>query len=583
MAHTPLVIPPGVVTDSPANAASGRWIASNRVSFRDGALQNMRGWAKAFSDPAQGVPRAAVRWTLLTGGSVTAVGTHRKLNIFQGGKRYDITPIRSSGTLGANPFATSSGSSVVTVTHTAHAAQAGDTVTFSGATTVGGLSMNGEWVVSEVISTSSYRVTLASSASSSATGGGSGVTYAYEIYAGSEDSEAGAGWGTGAWGEGTWGTPHQSDVLVPARTWWLAPWGEDLIACHTNGSIYWWDATNGVQTRATLLSGAPTNNAGVLVSDEDRHIIVIGAGGDPLAVQWPNQGSLTDWTPSATSTADTRRILHGSVLVSAIKSGSETLLLTDESIYSLRYTGGTVTSHSLTRIPGSISIMSAHAIAQHSDAVYWMGNGQFYAYDGRVQIIPCPLANTLRSMMNVRQASKIIAGANYVTGEIIWFWPAGNENDHYIKFSLIDRAWDMGELARTAWFERGESANPIGLHPNGTIYEHESTTVTQAVNVTLRCRKYNSSTPVDFGPFTITPDTHYIRPHARGRYVSMLLEGTIDGDGQPEPWSAETGPFSIGDGDEVMFVDRIVPDVKFLPHVVRIGAFSFAARSDGQQ
>jgi hypothetical protein len=71
------------------------------------------------------------------------------------------------------------GSAVVLVTDTAHGALEGDFVTFSGATAVGGLTLNNEYQIS-LIDEDSYNITAETTASSTANGGGT-VTAAYQV------------------------------------------------------------------------------------------------------------------------------------------------------------------------------------------------------------------------------------------------------------------------------------------------------------------------------------------------------------------------------------------------------------------
>ena len=80
------------------------------------------------------------------------------------------------GTLGSNPFATSNGSSTVTVTQSGHQLNVGDSVTFSGASGVAGLDINGTFVVASA-STDSYTFTASSAANSDVSGGGSSVAF----------------------------------------------------------------------------------------------------------------------------------------------------------------------------------------------------------------------------------------------------------------------------------------------------------------------------------------------------------------------------------------------------------------------
>lgn len=81
-----------------------------------------------------------------------------------------------SGALGADPFTTVSGSSTVTVALPAHSFNQGGIFNSSGAAAVGGLTPNGTFEIIAV-STNSFDIDAGSPATSSATGGGSAVTY----------------------------------------------------------------------------------------------------------------------------------------------------------------------------------------------------------------------------------------------------------------------------------------------------------------------------------------------------------------------------------------------------------------------
>lgn len=62
--------------------------------------------------------------------------------------------------------------------------------------------------------------------------------------------------------------------------------GEDLISNPRAGGVYYWDKSDGLNTRSVALSSltgsnlAPTKGLQVIVSDIDRHAIVLGA--DPI-------------------------------------------------------------------------------------------------------------------------------------------------------------------------------------------------------------------------------------------------------------------------------------------------------------
>jgi hypothetical protein len=205
---------PGVDRENTRYAAEGGWYETNKVRFRRGMPQKIGGWVRLSSATFLGICRSMLNWVTLQGQNLVSVGTNLKYYIERGGAYYDITPIRSTVTL-TNPFDTTDGSAVVLVTDVAHGALEGDFVTFSGATAVGGLTLNNEYQIS-LIDEDSYNITAETTASSTATGGGT-VTAAYQINTGNEIAVPFTGWSGGTWGSGTWGFGGTTDA--PIRLW----------------------------------------------------------------------------------------------------------------------------------------------------------------------------------------------------------------------------------------------------------------------------------------------------------------------------------------------------------------------------
>jgi hypothetical protein len=190
---------PGYDKQSTSYGAEGKWVDGENIRFRYGQPEKIGGWIKLFADKLIGVVRDQFAWSDLTGTRHLALGTDKKLYIYKEGAIADVTPLRNTETGLTNPFVTTSGSAIVTVTDASHGATAGDFVTFSGASAVGGLDMNAEFEITEITSSSVYTVTHSSNASSGATGGGSSaVTAAYQISPGPEVNAYGYGWGISA-------------------------------------------------------------------------------------------------------------------------------------------------------------------------------------------------------------------------------------------------------------------------------------------------------------------------------------------------------------------------------------------------
>jgi hypothetical protein len=225
------------------------WYISEKVRFRQGTPEKIGGWQRISGQTFLGICRSLWNWVTLSFDNLLAVGTNLKFYIERGGNYYDITPIRETATL-TNPFSTTINQTTVVVTDNTHGAATGDFVTFSGASAVGGLTLNGNYQIT-VTGTNTYTITASAQASSTATGGGT-VTAKYEIPVGPAIQGAVTGWGAGGWGMGTWGFGVTGTEAL--RLWVSQNWGEDLVFAYRSGPIYYWDATNGVTTRGVALN-----------------------------------------------------------------------------------------------------------------------------------------------------------------------------------------------------------------------------------------------------------------------------------------------------------------------------------------
>ena len=200
---------PGIDRESTSFASDQSWFDSDLIRFRKGRPEKIGGWSRISSGSVLGTVRSLKTWVTLAALKLMGVGTNSKFYIEQGTTFNDITPIRSTATLGANPFTTgSAGSGEITVVAVGHGAFEGDYVTFSGATTVDGLTtadLNKEQVITQVLSANSYTLDTGGSASSGATaGGGSAVIANYQISVGATAQVAnGPGFGAGFFGGST--------------------------------------------------------------------------------------------------------------------------------------------------------------------------------------------------------------------------------------------------------------------------------------------------------------------------------------------------------------------------------------------
>lgn len=524
-----LTLKPGVNRENTRYTNENGWYVSDKIRFRQGTPEKIGGWTRISANTFLGVCRSLWNWITLAGQNLLGVGTNLKFYIEQGGVYNDITPIRASSTINADPFA-GNGTTTVTVTDTAHGGITGDFVTFSGATGTYASIFNAEFQIT-VLTADTYTITTGS-AIPAGNYGGSSVVAAYQINVGPETQEPLVGWGAGGWGLGTWGNGGATPVSI--RIWSQSNFGEDLIFAPRGGPMYYWDATAGVTSRGVLVSsmmGADADVPSIMnflyVSDTSRFVFAFGCDDyssstqNPMLIRWSDQESVLIWTPAATNQAGSVQLSHGSKIVTAIQTRQEIVVLTDSAIYSLQYLGPPVIWGSQL-LGDNISIAGPNAIAIGSGIVYWMGVDKFYKYDGRVSTLRCDLRLYIFNDINPEQADQFFASTNEGFNEVWFFYCSANSNtiDKYVIYNYFENngegAWYYGTMERTAWLDSGlrdypmaaTGINNIVFHENGT--DDNSTAVTTAIAATIGSAEFDIDDGDHFGfVWRILPDISF--------------------------------------------------------------------------
>jgi hypothetical protein len=221
--------------------------------------------------------------------NLVGVGTNLKFYILNGGDYYDITPIRVTRTLGANPFTTDTATNVggvttVTVADSGNGYLNGDFVTFSGATTVASLTISGQYQITAIGTfATSYTIVVTGTASSSTSGGGSAVLAQYQVNVGPAIASPLTGWGSSSWGSGVWGnTIPQTDAL---RIWAQINFGQDLIFGPRGGEFYYWYANVGlIPSTITVTIASPAVVTSSLAVNEGDVISFTTTGALPTGL-----------------------------------------------------------------------------------------------------------------------------------------------------------------------------------------------------------------------------------------------------------------------------------------------------------
>lgn len=503
-----------------------------------------------------------IRYSLVSGSTLTGL---------QRGQNGTTAAVHSTS---ANVFCAS-----ITVTDASNGVVEGDFVTFSGAVSLGGAItagvLNQEYQVTSVLTASTYTIeTRAASttiesittstglspsyvfpnASDSGTGG-SAVVGEYQINTGLDTTVLGTGWGAGTWGRGGWGSAATSSVTGELlRLWNHDNYGQDLIFNVVGGGVYYWSLNSTSFPRAVALSAVsgasdtPTLANQVLVSDNDRHVVCFGSNGtynssgaftlgnlDPLLIRFSNAGaaggSPSDFNEVSGESAGDIRLGTGSYIVTAVETKQEIVVFTDVSMHSFRYVGPPYT-FGLSMLSDNISIAGQNAAISVDDTIYWMGNGEFYVYNGVAQTLPCDVKDYIFLNINQGQLEKVFCGANINFGEVWWFYPStsSNENDSYVVYNYQQKVWYFGTLARTAWTHKNAGIYPIAASTDSSAYLHEYGTDDGSQNPPVAISAYIESSGQDLAEgdkfafiWRIIPDITF-RNSTGSPYVTVSIK-----------------------------------------------------------
>jgi len=475
-------------------------------------------------------------------------------------------------------FTATSGSPVINVALTAHEYSVGEVFSAPTPTSVGGLTVQGNYLVQKVVDANNFTINsqFLATSSASATMNGGDVQIIY--YIGIAPAASGAGYGIGAYGAGGYGTgvPPSPSPGSPITTtnWTLDNWGEVLIACPTDGPIYTWAPDSGY-TVATKVVSAPVINGGIFVSEPAQILIAwassINGVQDPLLVQWSDSGDYTNWAVTSQTQAGSYRIPTGSKIVGGLQGSQFALIWTDLDVWAMQYIQPPFV-FGFNKLAQECGLIARHAACVVNSSVYWMGSNQFYVYAGAgVQPILCPVWDFVFQDLDQDNIDKIHVASNNGFGEISWFFPSASggtgEVDSYVKFNFLLNCWDCGRLDRTAWIDQSVLGEPIGGSSTGFVYQHEvamdadgqpmgeffTTGYAQvaegenlmfvdwmipdfrygpyggpqnaALNITLNYTDYPGTSPRTVGPFQVNSSTDYRSPRIRAREIGFTIQG----------------------------------------------------------
>ncbi len=317
-------------------------------------------------------------------------------------------------------------------------------------------------------------------------------------------------YGTGNFGAGNYGTGSGALSYVAPATWQLDNFGELLVACHSgDGRLLQASPGGGLATVVDV--SAPISNLGLVVTPE-HFLVALGAGGNARRVSWPDQESLSIWTPSDVNQAGSFDLPTKGRLVTGRRTRRQTILWTDVDMYGMTYVGGTEI-YAFEQLGDNCGLISPQAPVVLGDRMFWMSFGKFFEYDGALKPIPCDVLDHVFNGLDQSQRTKVHAVPMTLFNEVWWFYPSKNratyECDKVVAYNFQEKFWMIHDLPRGCGIDRGVYEYPVMVaNDDLTVYEHE--------------------------------------------YADTRISNAF----------AETGPLELGEGDQLMRVQHIIPDEK---------------------
>jgi hypothetical protein len=174
----------------------GKWYDGNRVRFRAGKPENMRGYATKVSTAFDGSARDLIAWKGVDNKKRSIFATPDKVYVHDQDRLTDITPVTTIVTI-TSCFGTSVGSTRVCCSDGSHNRAVGDYVLFtSAATTIGSniLLNNNVYGITSIIDSNSYTISVTNTAAATSSTSG-GASFNYYIATGTSVATQGVGYG----------------------------------------------------------------------------------------------------------------------------------------------------------------------------------------------------------------------------------------------------------------------------------------------------------------------------------------------------------------------------------------------------
>ena len=360
-----------------------------------------------------------------------------------------------------------------------------------------------------------------------------------------------------------WGEAASGDLVLEPGMWSLDNFGDKAICLIHDSAVFEWNsaATNATDSRATIISGAPTASRHMVVSTPDRHLVFFGtettigtpSTQDDMFIRFSDQEDINTYTPTATNTAGTQRLADGSQIRGAIRGRDAIYVWTDTALFTQRFVGQPFT-FAFAQVGTNCGLVGQNACVEVDGAAYWMSENGFFRYAGKLESLPCLVEDHVYDDINLDSGNQMVsAGLNNLFGEVMWFYPTSSSSvvNRMVAYNYFDSSpqrpvWTVGTLARTMW---NDSA-VFGL-PHALFYEAGDDASFDVVgNTEGKTTYYEHETGTD-----------QIRGGTTTAITANIESGDFDISQRRSMTGQSTGMADLrGDGEFLMKIRRFIPD-----------------------
>jgi hypothetical protein len=344
--------------------------------------------------------------------------------------------------------------------------------------------------------------------------------------------------------------------------WSLDNFGDKAICLIHDSAVFEWNsaAAGAENTRATIISGAPTASRHMLVSAQ-RHLVFFGtettigdtSTQDDMFIRFSDQEDITNYVQSVETTAGTDRLADGSQIRGAIRGRDAILVWTDTALFTMRFIGSPLT-FAFTQVGTHCGLVGQNACVEVDGSAYWMSENGFFRYAGKLESLPCLVEDHVYDNINLESGNQMVsAGLNNLFGEVMWFYPTTGSSvvNRMVCYNYFDSSpqrpvWTNGTLARTMW----EDSAVFGS-PHATEYTAGNDSSFDVVgNTEGRTIYYQHETGTD-----------QVQGGATTAITANISSGDFDISQRRSVTGQTTGAADLrGDGEFIMKIRRFIPD-----------------------